>query len=101
MMYFDDDSHVVVVQHYREFLQACRKGDLQRVQQMTEIGHDNTLLREIIRDGTMQDIEWPPALLCAAFGGHLAVVQYLVEDLDLDINTHYLVIAMNSIVYSS
>jgi hypothetical protein len=99
MMDFDDNSHVV--QHYREFLQACRKGDLERVQQMTEAGHDNTLLREIIRDGTMQDIEWPPALLCAAFGGHLGVVQYLVEDLDLDINTHYSVIAMNFMTFCS
>ncbi len=88
-MDFDNNDQIFIHQ-YREFLQACRKGDLECVQHMI-IGCENHELRNSVRGNTMEDVEWPPALLCASFGGHLSVVQYLVEELDIDVNLAYVV----------
>lgn len=79
-----------MIQRYKQFLRACRKGDLDIVTEMTT-GCASHILCDIVRNNTMEDAEWPPALLCASFGGHLETVQYIVENLAVDVNTQYLV----------
>lgn len=60
-----------------EFMDCCKQGDLGRLLYFAENGYD---MRQRTKEG------WD-ALTVAGFHGHLALVRYLIEQLDWDVNT--------------